>query len=248
MQNYKMCIAYDGNRYNGFRKTAKNADKTIQGKLESLLFKLFEEDIEVISAVNTDAGVHADKQVINFKVNYPDKTIEEIRESFDEFLPDDIVVKSLEEVDERFHSRYGAKSIVYEYRIWRKDAPYKPLFERKQVNVMDRILDFSDMKEASKFFVGEKDFTAFSTKSKVKSPVKKIDSLEISESEFEIRIKISANGYLVNMERIIVGTLIQIGLGQRNFGSITKAFESKDRKDAGHKAMANGLTLTEIKY
>lgn len=248
MQNYKMIIAYDGRRYKGFRKTNENDDKTIQEKLEKILFKLYETEIEVISAVNTDAGVHAMEQVVNFKAPSTQMTVKDIRNYFEEYLPDDILIISVEAVDEKFHSRYMVKSLTYQYRLWKKDAPTRPLFERHYVKVMEQPLNVSKMKEASKAFLGEHDFSAFSTKSKVNSSVKNILSLDVVETTNEVIITIKSNGFLLNMERIIVGTLIQIGLGQRKADAIERAYKTRKKEDVGHKAMGHALCLIGVAY
>lgn len=248
MQNYKMTIAYDGKRYKGFRKTNENDDKTIQEKLEKILFKLYETEIEVISAVNTDAGVHAREQVVNFKAPNSHVNEKAIRDYFEEYLPDDILVISVEAVDEKFHSRYMVKSLTYQYRLWKKDAPTRPLFERHYVKAMEQSLSVANMQEASKYFLGEHDFSAFSTKSKANSSVKNIMSLNVDETTYEVIITMKANGFLLNMERIIVGTLIQIGLGQRKADSIERAYKTRKKEDVGHKAMGHALCLIGVEY
>lgn len=248
MENYKMTLAYDGRRYKGYRKTKTSGDKSIQSKLETIVSKLYETDIEVVSAVNTDAGVHATCQVVHFKVPEGCMNAKRLFDYFEEFLPDDIITISVEAVDDRFHSRYLIKSLTYQYRLWKKDATRRPLFNRHYVNVMKEVIDVSKMQEGAQAFVGEHDFTAFATKSKANSVDKEIITLEIEETEDEIIIDITANGFLLSMERIIVGTLIQIGTGQRDIDSIEEAFRSKNNKDVGHKAMAHALSIVRIEY
>ncbi|NDL68373.1 tRNA pseudouridine(38-40) synthase TruA [Anaerotalea alkaliphila] len=249
MKNYKCVVAYDGRRYKGFRKVKQSGDdQTIQGKLEGVLRKRFEKDIEVLSAVNTDAGVHATHQVVNFKLDTDDYSGPEIKEYFETYLPEDIVMRSAEIVDDRFHSRYNVQSVTYTYRLWKSNAAERPLFERQLVNVMTQRLNVGKMRAGAELFLGEHDFAAFSTKSKTNSTVKTILDLAVEETENEVVVKIEANGFLLNMERIIVGTLIQVGFGDRDVKSVTKAFESKDRKDAGHKVMSHALCLTDVKY
>lgn len=248
MQNYKMEIAYDGRRYKGFRKVKSDPDKTIQGKLEAILNKLYGEEIDVISAVNTNAGVHAKKQVLNFKAPNDSKAESILYHYFEEYLPDDIIVLSLVRVDERFHARYNVTSVTYEYRLWKSDAKRRPLFQRQLVNVMADKLNVIAMKEAAHIFEGEHDFTAFATKSKAKSATKNMTSVEIEETEQEVIITMTANGFLLNMERIIVGTLIQVGLGQRHIDGVHRGFKTRDPKDAGHKAMAHASCLVKVEY
>ncbi len=248
MKNYKITIAYDGRRYKGFRIIKGSPEKTIQGKLENILSKLFEEEVEVISAVNTDAGVHALIQVCSVKVEKSAHNLDKIHNYMETFLPDDIIVLSVEEADERFHARYNVKSLIYEYRLWKSNAIRRPLFERYQVKLMDKPLNALVMEEAAKQLVGEHDFRAFSTKSKVKSTTKTMDAIDVTETDNEIIIRMSASGYLLNMERIIVGTLVQIGLYEKDMDSISKAFSTLNGKHVGHKAMASALCLVDVKY
>lgn len=248
MQNYKMTIAYDGRRYMGFKLIKEAEDKTIQGKLESILGRLYEEPVEVFSAIQTDASVHAQGQVVHFHAPQGDFSTGEIRAYFEKYLPDDIIVLEIAKADDRFHSRLQAETFTYQYRLWKKDARQRPLFERQYVNVMDAKLDISQMKKAAKLIEGEHDFTAFSSRSKIKNPIKNVTAIELIEDENEIRVKITAKGYLINMERIIVGTLIQIGTGQKKLADIEKAFTMKDPKFVGHKAMAAALSLMEVHY
>jgi len=248
MINFKVTIAYDGRRYKGFRSIKGSEDKTIQGKLESILEKLYEEKVEVISAVNTDAGVHASYQVVNFKAPKDDFKKDKIHNYMETFLPDDIIVLSVEEAEERFHARYNVKSIVYEYRLWKSDAKRRPLFERQQVKLMEQPLNALVMEEAGKAMVGQHDFRAYCTKSKVKSTVKNVQEVTIKETDTEIVIRIGASGYLLNMERIMIGTLIQIGLYERDIESVEKAFSTLNSKYVGHKSMAGGLCLVDVIY
>ena len=248
MQNYKMMIAYDGRKYMGYNKSKDNLEKSIQGKLELILSKLYEKEVEVIGAVNTDAGVHAKGQIVNFIA--PDNRLseKEIFDYFEKYLTDDIIILSVEAVDERFHSRYLMKSLTYEYRLWKKDAPNRPLFERQYVNLMNQTIDVTKSKKAAKYLIGEHDFLAFTTNKKTRKSIKKLLSLDIRETRNEIIITMTADGFLLNMERIIVGTLIQVGLGQLPINIGEKAFESKDMNDVGHKASADALCLLSVEY
>lgn len=248
MQNYKMTIAYDGRKYIGFNKSKGKPGKSIQDKLEDILVKYYGKPVEVIGAVNTGAGVHAKHQVVNFTVPNNDMNRREILEYFEKYLTDDIIVLSIEAVDERFHSRYLAQAITYEYRLWRKDALNRPLFERQYVNLMTQKVDIDRIKIAAEHFEGEHDFAAFTNKKKAKNTIKKLSYVNVSETKNEIVITITANSFLLNMERIIVGTLIQIGLGQLPVDIAEGAFETKDTDDAGHKASAGALCLVDVEY
>ncbi|HAS72911.1 MAG TPA: tRNA pseudouridine(38-40) synthase TruA [Clostridiales bacterium UBA8960] len=248
MKNFKMTIAYDGRKYMGFSERKGNPDKSIQGKMEMILSKMYHTYVELVSACNTEAGVHAKRQIVNFIAPDDSFNREGVFEHFEKYLPDDIIVLSVEEVDERFHSRYLVKTLSYEYRIWKNNAPRRPLFERHQVNVLNQNLDVSKMKDAAIDLIGEQNFIAFSTNTKAKNTVKKVYAVNILESETEITIMMTANGFLLNMERLIVGTLIQIGTGQLPANSVRLALSTGKAEHVGHKAMSDALSLVEVSY
>jgi len=248
MKNFKMTIAYDGRKYMGFSERKGNPDKAVQGKLEMILTKMYNTYVEVVSACNTEAGVHVKKQIVNFIAPEDTYDCDGVFEYFEKYLPDDIIILSVEIVDERFHSRYLVKSLSFEYRIWKHNAPRRPLFERHQVNVLNQVLNVKKMKEAAISFVGEHNFIAFSTNTKVKNTFKKIYEVAIQESETEIIIIITANGFLLNMERLIVGTLIQIGTGQLPVNAVEMALQTCKTDYVGHKAMSDALSLVEVNY
>ncbi|MCH4889057.1 tRNA pseudouridine(38-40) synthase TruA [Acidaminobacter sp. JC074] len=248
MQNYKMTIAYDGRKYKGFKKSKGNIEKSVQGKIELILGKLYERDIEVVAAVNTGAGVHAKGQVVSFTVPNKDLTTKELRDYLEKYLTDDIIVVSLEAAEERFHSKYQMKSATYQYRLWKKDAPYRPLFERQFVNLMVQLLNVDRMKKASQDLLGQHDFIGFTTNKKTRNSIKEIYDISIEETPFEIIITMTANGFLLNMERKIVGSLIQIGLGQIPPSSIQNAFDLKEADAIGHLSAPSGLCLKSIQY
>lgn len=249
MKNYKITMAYEGRRYKGFKATkGDDPDKSIQGKLENVLGKLYGSEIEIVAAVNTATGVDAEKQVAHFKVEDDRFAPAEIRDYLETYLPEDIITYAVEEADEKFHSQYQAKAITYRYRLWKKEAPRRPLKERGDVKVMDQHLDVPRMKEGAELFRGEHDFRAFTNNRKVKNPVKSMERLTIEETEREIIITMTANQFLLNMERFVVGTLVEIGLGQKEPDTISKAFKSYNEKNVGHKSMAGGLCLLDILY
>lgn len=248
MQNYKITMAYDGKKYMGFKKSKASEDKSIDGKMTNILKKLYGVDVELVSAVNTGADVHAKHQIANFKAPSDKLDAKGIHEYFEKYLPDDIIILSVEEADERFQSRFLLKSVTYQYRIWKSNAPRRPLFERAYVNVMQKPLDVNMMKEAAVLIEGVHDFAAFSTNPKIKNSVKNMMLIDIEETECEILITMKANGFLLNMERLIPGTLIQVGLAERTVSSILRAFDTQDLKDVGHKAMAPAICLVAIEY
>ena len=248
MINFKMTMAYDGRKYMGFSERKGNPDKAIQGKLEMILSKMYHTYVPIVSACNTEAGVHAKGQVVNFQA--PDDQYDKkgVLEYIEKYLPDDIIILNIEEVDERFHSRYLGKSICYQYRIWKKDAPYRPLFERHYVNVMQQALDVSKMKLAAIDFIGEHDFSVFTTHAKAKNTVKKVYECLIHETDTEILVTIRANGFLLNMERLMIGSLIQVGTGQLPRDAVRLALLTGKNDFVGHKAMSDALCLIDVVY
>ncbi len=245
MKNIKMTIKYDGSRYKGFQRLKDN-DMTIQGKIESVLSKMTEEDVEIIGSGRTDMGVHAYGQVANFKTN-SDMSIKKMKSYLYEYLPEDIVVIDLEEVEDRFHSRYNAKSKTYLYKIYNNEL-HDP-FLRKYTMHIPRKLDLKLMREGSQYLVGEHDFTSFaSSKSKKKSNVRTITSISINENNGLIDIFVEGDGFLYNMVRIIVGALIEVGLKKISPEDIKVMLEAKDRTKASDTAPGKGLHLYRVKY
>ena len=244
MRNLRLDICYEGTRYRGWQRLA-GTDKTIQGKLETALSRILGEPIEISGSGRTDAGVHARGQVANF---HCERTMgaDEILSQLRRYLPEDIGIYSCKEVSPRFHARLSAKEKTYQYRIWNSDSPC--VFERKFVAQFSEKLDLDAMKEAAVLLCGEHDFSAFCGNPKFKkSTVRFIRSIGIQRYGDEIRILVTGNGFLHSMVRIIVGTLIEVGRGERSADSIPQLFGGK-RADAGFLAPAQGLCLLEVFY
>ena len=245
MRNIKMTIRYDGSRYKGFQRLKDN-DMTIQGKIEDVLSKMTSESIEIIGSGRTDMGVHAYGQVANFLTN-SNLSIEKMQSYLYEYLPEDIVITNIEEVDERFHSRYNAKSKVYLYKIY--NNKFHDPFLRRYTTHISKKLDIELMKEASKYFIGEHDFTSFaSSKSKKKSNVRTIHSINIKEDNGLIEIYFEGNGFLYNMVRIMSGALIDVGHKKISPQDIKRMLEEKDRTKSSDTAAAKGLYLYKVSY
>lgn len=254
--SYKnICIElqYDGSRYNGWQKQG-NTDDTIQGKLETMLSRLFEQEIEVHGSGRTDAGVHALRQVANFRVNTPYGP-GKILAMMNEHLPKDIAVTDARTVDARFHARLNAKSKTYRYRLVTSDI--RPVFGRTQVLFYPVDLDIEAMREAAALLVGEHDYTSFcGNRHMKKSCVRTVTEIDIREvrtecggAEYdEVWLTFSGNGFLQNMVRILTGTLMEVGEGKRKPSEMTAILEGKDRSLAGPMAPAHGLTLVEVSY
>ena len=249
MKNYRFYVEYDGTRYLGWQRLGKNQfEKSIQGKIELVLSKLYDlpvEEINLIASGRTDAGVHAKAQVAN--VHLPDnKPMSEIESYCNRYLPEDIRIFGLEEVEDRFHSRFSAKQKEYHYRI----SLSKPsVFEKNYIWYLESELDFDKIKKAAQLLIGEHDFFGFSSLKKTKkSTVREIYNIEILKEENSIVFIFTGNGFLQNMIRIIMGTLIEIGEGKKDVDSIILTLNSKKRENAGFLAPAKGLILYKVSY
>ena len=244
MRNLRLDICYDGTRYRGWQRLP-GRDDTIQGKLETTLSRILGEPIEISGSGRTDAGVHARGQVANFHCGSTmpaGKILTELRR----YLPEDIGIYSCRDVSERFHARLNAKEKTYVYRIWNSEAPC--VFERRYMTVIPEKLDVGKMQAAAPLFLGEHDFSAFCGNAKMKkSTVRFIRSLQVEAIGNEVRLTVTGNGFLHNMVRILAGTLIEIGNGQRSAETIPSLFGGK-RAQAGFLAPPQGLCLMEVEY
>ena len=244
MRNLRLDICYDGTRYRGWQRLP-GKDDTIQGKLETALSRILGEPIEISGSGRTDAGVHARGQVANFHCESTMPACE-ILDNLRKYLPEDIGIYGCKEVSPRFHARLNAKEKTYRYRIWNSDSPC--VFERRFVAVMPEPLDLSAMEQAAQHLLGEHDFSAFCGNAKMKkSTVRFIRSLTIEQAGDEIHIVVTGNGFLHNMVRILVGTLVEVGRGERCASGIPSLFGGK-RADAGFLAPPQGLCLQEVFY
>lgn len=244
MRNLRLDICYDGTRYRGWQRLPGRED-TIQGKLETALSRILGEPIEVSGSGRTDAGVHARGQVANFHCE-SDLPAAEILANLRRYLPEDIGIYSFKEVSPRFHARLNAREKTYCYRIWNSDAPC--VFARRFVAVMPEKLDVEAMKQAADLLLGRHDFSAFCGNAKMKkSTIRELYAIDISRQGEEIQIRYTGNGFLYNMARILTGTLVEVGRGQREADSIPALFGAK-REQAGFLAPAQGLRLEEVIY
>ena len=244
MRNLRLEICYDGTRYRGWQRLP-GKDDTIQGKIETTLSRILGETIEISGSGRTDAGVHARGQVANFhcESSMPAK---EILENLRRYLPEDIGIYSCKDVSPRFHARLNAKEKTYRYRIWNSNMPC--VFDRRYVTVMPENLNLEAMRQAAELLLGEHDFSAFCGNAKMKkSTVREIRSIEIRRTGEEIQLEFTGNGFLHNMVRILAGTLIEVGRGERKADSIPDLFGGK-RAEAGFLVPAQGLCLMEVMY
>ncbi len=244
MRNLRLDICYDGTRYRGWQRL-RGSDATIQGKIETALTRILGEPIEISGSGRTDAGVHAQGQVANFRCESP-MPCGEILMQLRRYLPEDIGIYSCKDVSPRFHARLNAKEKTYRYRIWNSEGPC--VFERRFVAVMPEVLDVKAMEEAARLLLGEHDFSAFCGNPQFKkTTVRFVRAIAITRQGEELQIAVTGNGFLHNMVRILVGTLIEVGRGERRPDSIPALFGAK-RAEAGFLAPAQGLCLMEVFY
>ena len=244
MRNIRLDICYEGTRYNGWQRQTAH-DNTIQGKLETALSRILGEPIEISGSGRTDTGVHAKRQVANFHCESA-MDCAQILEQLRRYLPEDIGIWCCREVSPRFHARLNALEKTYCYRIWNSEEPC--IFERRYVAVMPEALDVERMHAAAQQFLGTHDFSAFCANKKMKkSTVRTIKSFTVERVGHEIRFTVTGNGFLHNMVRILVGTLIEVGRGERSEDSIPTLFGAR-RENAGFLAPGKGLCLEEVRY
>jgi tRNA pseudouridine38-40 synthase len=244
MRNLRLDICYDGTRYRGWQRLP-GVENTIQGKLEQTLSRILGEPIELSGSGRTDAGAHAIGQVANFHCHSA-MDAQQILSQLRRYLPEDIGIYSCREVGERFHARLNAKTKTYRYRIWNSETPC--VFQRRFVTVLPQKLDVAAMEKAATHLLGEHDFSAFcAAKSKKKSTVRRIDTISITRVGDELQFDVTGNGFLYNMVRIIVGTLVEVGLHQRDADGVPQLFGA-NRADAGMLMAAQGLCLMEVTY
>ena len=244
MRNIRLDLCYDGTRYNGWQRQ-KVHDNTIQGKIETALSRILVEPIEISASGRTDTGVHARGQVVNFHTESR-MDCEEILEQLRRYLPEDIGVYSCREVSPRFHSRLNALEKTYQYRVWNSRMPC--VFDRRFVAEFLEELDVDAMQEAALLLLGTHDFSAFCANRKMKkSTVRTIKAFTVERVGEEIRFTVTGNGFLHNMVRILVGTLMEVGRGERTLESIPELFGGK-REQAGFLAPGKGLCLMEVRY
>lgn len=245
MRNIKMILEYDGKHYKGFQKQTDNI-ATIQGKLENVLSKMTGEDIGLVGCGRTDAGVHALNYTANFHTDCKMSTGEMLK-YINENIPEDIYVKSLKDASERFHARYNIISKTYLYKI--SSSSIRNVFERNYVHIINDELNLDLMRKCAEVFIGTHDFQSFTTlKSKTKSTSRTINYIKIEEQDNLILIEINGNGFLWNMVRIILGTLIEAGKGKLTPKDVENILNMKKRSEAGPMVPAKALFLKDVEY
>lgn len=245
MRNIKLIIGYNGRKFKGWQRLG-DGKRTIQGTLEKILSDILGEDIQVIGCGRTDAGVHALSYVLNFHTESKMK-VGEIEEQFTKKAPLDIIIFSAKECSERFHARYNIKQKTYLYKI--DNGKQCDLFTRENKLHIPEDLDLEKMKAAAEILIGEHDFQSFTTlKAKNKSTVRTIHKIDIIKNKSDVEIRISAEGFLWNMVRIIVGTLIEVGKGELESYEVQEILDRKVRAEAPGKVDAKALYLENVEY
>ena len=244
MRNIKIVIEYNGKGFNGWQKQPTKLN--IQGEIERAIFEVTGEKVELYASGRTDAGVHSFGQTANFKIENPIPT-NKIPLALNSKLKKTIVIKSAEEVDEKFHARYNCKGKKYRYIINNGMCP-SAIYHDLEYHFPIK-LDVNAIKEASKYFIGEHDFKAFrASGTSSKSSVRIIYNIDIVQDGDRIFIDYTGNGFMYNMVRILTGTLVDVGIGKIKPDQIPEIIESKDRSKAGKTLPAGGLYLMEVYY
>lgn len=243
-RNFKLTIAYDGTRFFGWERQPNR--ETIQGKIEAVLGQLQGAPVNVIGAGRTDAGVHARAMTANVTLDVA-QSPEELRDYLNRYLPDAIAVREVKEASPRFHARYNALGKTYRYTC--HDGDVKPVFDRRYVTMLDYQPDVEKMRQAAAYLVGEHDFAAFCGNPRMKkSTVRLVDAIDIQRRKDRVIFTVHGTGFLQNMVRIIVGTLLEVGRGYWEPQQVQAILDSKDRKQAGPTAPPEGLCLMKVDY
>ena len=244
MRNIKLVIEYDGKEFNGWQKQPNKLN--IQGTIEQAIKNITGEEVELNASGRTDAGVHALGQVANFKTN-SQIPIEKFAIAINSRLKKSIIIKNAEEVDERFHSRLTCKRKTYRYII-NNSIEGSAIYRNLETHIPQK-LDISKMEKALKYFEGEHDFKAFKASgTSSKNSVRTIYKTNIYKENNRIYIELTGNGFLYNMVRIIVGTLVEVGLEKIEPEKIQEIIKSKKRENAGKTLPPNGLYLVNVEY
>ena len=243
-RNYKLTLSYDGTRYYGWERQPDR--DTIQGKLEAVLSRMCDAPVEVFGAGRTDAGVHARAMVASAMLE-TDKSPEEIRDYMNRYLPDDTCIAEVREAAERFHARYRAVGKTYRYTCYVGDT--KPVFDRKYVCTLDFQPDVPAMQAAARILQGTHDYKSFCSNPRMKkSTVRTVDSIEIVRRRDYLYFTFHGNGFLQNMVRILVGTLLEAGKGSLTPEALAQIMHAGDRRLAGPTAPPQGLCLMKVDY
>lgn len=250
MRNIKLTIEYDGKNYAGWQcqksKNPKSKIKTVQETMDRAIQRILQDKIRIIGSGRTDAGVHAQAQIANFKTD-SSMPLEKLQKALNAVLPDDIAITKVKEAGLDFHSRFSAKSKAYRYTILNRAS--RPALLKDTVYFLPYPLNLKLMQKEAKALLGRHNFQSFQAHNrKGKDSIRTIKNLKISRNRDFIYIDIEADGFLYNMVRNIAGTLIEIGRGKFPEGSLRNILESRNRRLAGPTVPARGLSLIKVNY
>jgi len=244
VRNIHMILEYDGGRYHGWQR--QEHESTVQGRIEHVLRQMTGEEVDLIGASRTDAGVHALGQSANF-LTRSTMSIEEMKAYLDTYLPDDIQVLSLREAEPRFHARHRALGKHYRYQIW--NSPRKNIFERRYYYHVRKELDLEAMSQTIPLLVGVRDFRIFTTAlSKDKSSLKRLDSITMEVEGERVFLHFKGDSFLHKMVRMLTGTLIQVGLGELTPEEVRVMMSQPREKRHILTAPPHALFLVEVYY
>jgi tRNA pseudouridine38-40 synthase len=244
VRNIKLIVAYDGTDFHGFQSQPNL--RTVQSELQQAIERLTGESIQITGSGRTDAGVHAWGQVVNFHTSSR-IPIDKWLIAMNSVLPQDLVIRGAEEASRDFHARFDATAKTYLYQI--DPGLYPDVFRRRHVWHVPYRLEIDSMRKAAVWFTGEHDFTSFCNASTpVEDKVRQIHEIRVEEFGNVLKIWVHGNGFLWNMVRILVGTLVDVGRGRISSDEIPAILAAKDRTRAGVTAPARGLTLFEVLY
>ncbi len=242
--NYKIIVHYDGTNYKGWQQQGQGL-KTIQGELVRVLKIIAKKKVLVTGSSRTDAGVHSTGLTANFfiKINIE---ADSLKRAFNSLLPDDIRIVECEKADYSFNARFGAKEKTYTYRIFYGSilSPFKYRYHTH----IPYLLNINLMRRSIKFFIGEKNFSSFTSDEPKKNRIREINEFTMKKRGEELIFEIRGKSFLRYMVRNMMGTIIDVGRGKIDISDIPGIFEARDRRAAGQTAPARGLTLTRVDY
>jgi tRNA pseudouridine38-40 synthase len=247
MPRLKLTLEYDGTKFHGWQLQAKTGERTVQGVLQEALAKLPGEHSSIKAAGRTDAGVHALAMVAHLDTTtaIPNK---KLTMALNAHLPEDVRVYDIETVSDDFDAQFDClyRRYIYKMKLARDNFRGTAL-ERGKVLFLFQELDITNMQEAAKFFEGTHDFAALATQ-EIREKVRTVYLCELEHNERELNLHIAADGFLRNMVRAVVGTLLEVGEGKRKPEDVKRVLESKNRSEAGQNAPAHGLYFVEAGY
>ena len=236
-------VAYDGTDYQGFQRQANGP--TVQEALETALARVTGRETTVLAAGRTDAGVHAEGQVVAFDTEWR-HPLEALQRAMNAVLPPDVAVREVAQAADDFHPRYDARSRHYRYTVYNHPVR-SPLVRRTSLHV-PTALDVAAMEAAARLLVGEHDFATFGQPPKGENTVRRVVRAEWSGEPPWLYFDIEANAFLYRMVRSLVGTMLEVGKGRMSVEDFEEALRARDRSRAGPTAPAHGLCLIEVKY